>query len=372
MSAGQTGSGLKVAFSHDWLNGMRGGEKCLEALAEIYPDAELFTLFLDRRRISTALLKHTIHVSSLQNVPGVLSAYRYCLPFFPAAIRSFGTPKADLVISTSHCVAKGLRKGPGAKHLCYCFTPMRYAWLFFEDYFGGRDPLSRFAIKGILRSLRRWDVEANTQVDSFVAISKHVQKRILDFYDREAKVIYPPVDTEFYTPDATETRGDAYLIVSALVPYKRADLAVRALKRMGRKLVVIGDGPERAALQKMAGPHTLFLGRQPDEILRDHYRRTRALIFPGEEDFGIVPVEAQSCGAPVIAFARGGALETVNERTGVFFNEPSEDSLIDAIERLESRAMDPAEIRANVLRFGRRRFQDQMIEVIQKLVPKLS
>lgn len=359
---------IRVAFSHDWLNGMRGGEKCLEAISEMYPQAEIFTLFLDRSKVSGALLKKVIHTSFLQSWPASRTAYRYYLPFFPAAIGSFKPLTHDLVISTSHCAAKGIRKSVGSKHLCYCFTPMRYAWGFFNDYFGARDRLTQSMLQGLLGRLRKWDVRANQNVDRFVAISQHVKERIRLFYDREAEVVYPPAETEFYTPDLVLPKEDHYLIVSALVPYKRTDLAVRAMKRLGRKLVVIGDGPECRALQKEADARVRFLGWQPDEVIRDHYRRARALIFPGEEDFGIVPVEAQSCGLPVIAYGKGGALETVSEKTGVLFNEPTEAALIDAVERFEATLFEPVEARANALRFGRRRFQDEMKAAVSQLM----
>lgn len=245
---------------------------------------------------------------------------------------------------------------------------MRYAWGFFEDYFGSRDRLSQSALRILLKKLRQWDVQANRNVDCFVAISEHVKDRIRTLYQRSAEVLYPPVETEFYTPDPYLPKEDYYLIVSALVPYKRTDLAVRAMTRLGRKLVVIGDGPERTALQKIAGPRVRFLGWQTDEAIRDHYRRARALIFPGEEDFGIVPVEAQSCGLSIIAYGKGGALETVSKKTGVFFNEPTETALIDAVERFEAVSFEPVEARANALRFGRNRFQDEMRAAVLKLM----
>ncbi len=360
--------GIKVAFSHDWLNGMRGGEKCLEALSELYPEAPIYTLFLEKTKIPTSLLKHTIRVSPVQRLPKVFSGYRYYLPFFPAAIESFRLRDFDLVISTSHCVAKGIKKNPGSKHLCYCFTPMRYAWGFFDDYFGGLNAPAKPVVRFFLNRLREWDARVNAGVDRFVAISEHVKNRIRDHYGRDADVIYPPVDTEFFTPDPSVAKEDYYLIVSALVPYKKMDLAVRAFTRMRRKLIVIGSGPKKAALEKSAGPSIRFLGWQPDERIRDHYRKARALVFPGEEDFGIVPVEAQSCGTQVIAFGRGGALETVNKKTGIFFNEQTEVALIDAIERFEVSSWHPLDARANAVRFGRARFQSQMKAAAESLL----
>ena len=359
---------IRVAFSHDWLNGMRGGEKCLEALSELYPEAVIFTLFLEKTKVSSALLRHEIRVSPLQRLPNIFAAYRYYLPLFPAAVGSFRLEDRNLVISTSHCVAKGIKKKPGSKHLCYCFTPMRYAWGFFEDYFGAASSWAKPPIHFLLHRLRKWDKSSNGGVDVFIAISKHVKNRIFEFYGREAEVVYPPADTEFYTPDATVPREDFYLVVSALVPYKKTETAVRAFKRMNRKLVVIGDGPEKRGLEKIAGPGTRFLGWQTDEVIRDHYRRARALVFPGEEDFGIVPVEAQSCGLQVLAYAKGGALETVTDRTGLFFNEQTEASLVDAVERFEVSSFDPLEARANAVRFSRTRFKSEMKAAIDKMM----
>lgn len=347
---------------------MRGGEKCLEALSEIYPDAVIHTLFLERSKVSRSLLKHEIRVSPLQQFPFIFSSYRNYLPFFPWAVGCFDLREFDLVISTSHCVAKGVRKKNGAKHLSYCFTPMRYAWGFFDDYFGGQNPIAQAALRVFLRSLRQWDRRSSKGVDHFVAISGHVKNRIETFYGREAQVIFPPADTVFYAPDTSVAREDFYLIVSALVPYKKIDLAVRALAKLGRKLVVIGSGPERESLEKIAGSATRFLGWQPDETIRDHYRRARALVFPGEEDFGIVPVEAQACGAPVIAYGRGGVLETVGQKSGIFFNEQTPEALIDAVQRFESSSFDPVESRANAVRFARDRFKAEIEEAVRNLV----
>ncbi len=350
---------------------MRGGEKCLEALCRLYPQADIYTLFFEKSKISGQILDHTIYESRLRRYPKFLSFYRAYLPFFPGAIESFALKDYDLVISTSHCVAKGIRKNLRAKHLCYCFTPMRYAWGFFEEYFGKRSVLTKSALRFFLRVLREWDLRSNEGVDQFVAISEHVKNRIREFYARDAEVVYPPVNTEFFAPDPKVAREDFYLVVTALVPYKKTDLAVGAFNRMKqRKLVVIGDGPEKFMLQKMAGSNIRFLGWQPDEVIRGYYRRARALIFPGEEDFGIVPVEAQSCGLNVIAYGRGGALETVNEKTGLFFDQQSEAALIRAVEVFESSSWDPARARANALGFGQHRFENQMRSSIERILNK--
>lgn len=358
---------MKVALSHDWLNGMRGGEKCLEVFCELFPGSPIFTLFYEPEKVSARIAAHPIRTSYLSWLPGFFQNYRYYLPLFPKAMRRFRTKGYDLIVSTSHCVAKGIGKDKKALHICYCFTPMRYAWGFFDDYFGGKNLPAKWLIKSWMKRLRKWDVESSAGVDHFIAISQHIRKRIASYYHRDSEVIYPPVDTHFYTPDHRVEREDFYLIVSALVPYKKVSLAISAAKKAHKKLVVIGDGPEKARLEKTAGSSVTFLGWQPDEVLRDHYRRAKALLFPGEEDFGIVPVEAQACGLPVIAYGVGGATETVlSGETGVFFGELKETSLVQAIRTFEGRAWDPEPIRRNAVRFSRERFIMEIKSFIQR------
>ena len=348
---------LNVALAHDWLNGMRGGERCLDLICREFPRAELYTLLHRPELVSEAIRNRTVHASGLQRLPFFREHYRWFLPLFPAAIEAFRLPAGtDLVISTSHCVAKGIVPPPGAKHLCYCFTPMRYAWSLQEEYFG-RNRLKRAALDLALARLRKWDREASARVDRFVAISRHVQARIREHYGRDAAVVYPPVATQFFTPDARGGHDGYDLVVSALVPYKRVDLAVRTYARTGYPLKVAGAGTELAALRRLAGPNVEFLGRVPDEGVRELYRRCRFLVFPGEEDFGIVPLEAQACGKPVLAYGKGGLLETVVEgRTGVFFAEQTEEALVGAAERAAGTAWDAAEIRAHAEQFGEERF----------------
>ncbi|MBI2095701.1 MAG: glycosyltransferase [Candidatus Omnitrophica bacterium] len=346
---------------------MRGGEKCLEAAAELFPEAPIYTLFCQKDKISEALRKHPVRPSFVQRFPGILRHYRYFLPLFPLAAETWDLGDYGLVLSMSHCAAKGARKKAGAFHICYCFTPMRYAWGFFEDYFGAYPPPVKALMKPWIRWLRRWDKDSSGRVDCFVAISEHVKKRIRDFYGRDAEVIYPPVDTDFYTPDPDIQREAFYLAVSALVPYKRIDAAVRVFSRSGKELVVIGDGPEREKLEKIAGPSVRFLGWQSQESLRSYYRRARALIFPGEEDFGIVPLEMQACGGFVIAYAEGGALETVlPEETGLFFKSPVEIGLIEAVDRFERFTFCSDNARKNAIRFSRGRFQENMKDLIAR------
>lgn len=357
----------KVALSHDWLTGMRGGEKCLELLAQGFPAAPIYTLIHNPRAVSDAINRHPIRTSPLQQIPGIFAGYRYFLPLFPLMERLFAPPDAELIISTSHCAAKALRKRPGAKHLCYCFTPMRYAWAFHDEYLGAGS-LKQAAARPVLAALRRWDRRVSDRVDRFVGISHHVADRIRRFYGREADVVYPPVDTAFYTPSDAPRAGGFDLVVSALVPYKRIDLAVRAYCRLGYPLKVVGAGTETDALRAAAGPMTEFLGWRSNEEIRELYRSCRTLLFPGEEDFGIVPLEAQACGAPVVAFARGGALETlVDGRTAAFFHEQTEDALLAAVESAAARAWDADAIRRNAERFSSQRYLDGLAALIRAL-----
>lgn len=360
---------LKVALAHDWLNGMRGGERCLDLICKEFPKAEIYTLLYRPEQVSEAIRSRPVHVSGLQRVPGFLNHYRWFLPLFPLAMESFRVPAGtELVLSTSHCVAKGIVPPAGAKHLCYCFTPMRYAWSLQEEYFG-RNPVKRAALELALGRLRKWDRAASARVDRFVAISQHVKARIEQYYGREAAVVYPPVATQYFTPDERGGHDGYDLVVSALVPYKRVDLAVRAYARTGYPLKIAGVGTESEALKKIAAPNVEFLGRVPDEGIRELYRRCRFLVFPGEEDFGIVPLEAQACGKPVLAFGKGGLLETVAEgRTGVFFGEQTAEALADAAARAEGIAWDAGAIRRHAEQFGEARFLEGLRAEIDRLM----
>ncbi|MBU0676662.1 MAG: glycosyltransferase [Verrucomicrobia bacterium] len=349
--------GLRTVLAHDWLTGMRGGERVLELLCDGFPDAPIYTLLHKQGSVSQTITSHPITTSRIELIPGIYGKYRYFLPFFPRAIESFALPEADLVISTSHCVAKGVHRPKGSRHLCYCFTPMRYAWTFYEEYFG-TNPYKRAMLNPMLSRLRKWDHDASGRVDRFVAISQHVRKRINDFYGRDADVVYPPVNTGYYTPSG-EDPEDFDLIVSALVPYKKVNLAVEAYTKLGRPLKIIGVGTDTDELKAAAGTNIEFLGWLPDEEVREYYRKCRLLIFPGEEDFGIVPVEAQACGRPVVAFKKGGQLETVIAgETGIFFEEQTADSLIAAVEKATTRHWDPAVIRRQAEKFSIQNFID--------------
>jgi glycosyltransferase involved in cell wall biosynthesis len=366
----------RVVLVHDWLTGMRGGEKCLEVLCRLWPRAPLYTLLHRRGAVARAIEGRPLRTSLLQHLPRVERYYRYLLPLMPAAVESWRLPHCDLVVSLSHCVAKAVRPPRAVPHVSYCFTPMRYAWHMRDAYLAGRvRGLGARAVERFLGLLRDWDRRTAARVSHFVAISQTVRGRIAECYDRPSTVIYPPVDTDFYHPAPVE-REDYYLAVSAFAPYKRLDLAIRACEKLGRLLVVIGSGQDEARLKALAGPRVRFLGWQPNAVIRDHLRRCRALLFPGEEDFGIVPVEAMACGAPVIAYGRGGACETVvppggrREPTGLWFKEQTIDCLADALLRFEATARDfaPAAARRQAQRFNARRFADEMFAYLDDVM----
>ncbi|PID58905.1 glycosyl transferase [candidate division KSB3 bacterium] len=360
---------MRVAFIHDWLNGMRGGERCLEALCELYPKADLYSLFYEPGTLSPTIESMCIQTSFIQKLPGVFKKYRHYLPLFPVAIEQFDLRNYELVVSLSHCVANGVITRPQCCHIGYTFTPMRYAWDLYQDYFGGdrATGVVRWVIPYFMNYLRIWDTAASKRVDHFIAISNYIKQRINKHYRRPADVIYPPVDTDFYTPSSEDAPGEFYLIVSAFAPYKKIDLAIEAFNRLGYALKIIGRGQEAKRLQSLARPNIELLGALSDEDVRDHYRRCKALIFPGEEDFGIVPAEAQACGRPVIAFARGGATETTVEKdTAVWFHEQSVDAIAAAVKEFESRDFSPTRIRNNAVRFAKSRFQQEMYSCIEE------
>lgn len=355
---------MRVALVHDWLISNRGGEKVLEAIAELYPGADIFTLLHRPGSVSPALERHRIVTSFLQSVPGIHRRHREFLPLFPAAIERFDLTGYELVLSSSHCVAKGVRVPPGALHVSYVHAPMRYMWDLFEDYFGpGRArPAVRMAALAVRPGLQYWDRMSARQVHRFVANSHHVARRIARVYGRAAEVVHPPVDERFAAkPLEGLGQGGYFLWVGALAPYKRVDLAVEAFRRLGAPLWIAGGGQQAQALSGSLPPNVKWLGPVADEELLDLYRGARALVFPGEEDFGLTPLEAQAAGRPVIALARGGALETVTPATGILFAEQTVDALIDAVRGLDAfeRSFDPAAARQNALRFGKAVFQSR-------------
>ena len=359
---------MRVALVHDWLTGMRGGERALEALCELFPSAELFTLLHVPGSVSPAIERLQPQTSFVQYLPFARRLYRYYLPLFPTAIERFELEGFDLVLSTSHCVAKSAVTRGRTRHLSYCFTPMRYAWDQFDQYFGaariGRFP--SLVARTAMNRLARWDAATSERPSRYVAISRYVASRIRRYYNREAVVVYPPVDTEYFHPDGRPPERQL-LVVSALVPYKRLEVAIEASRLAGLPLQIVGDGPDRGRLAAMAGPDVRFLGRRSDAEVRDLYRSSAAVILPGEEDFGIVPVEAQACGRPVVALGRGGALETVVPgETGVLVGEDSPAALAEGIRRALDTRFDPVHVRAHASRFGRERFIAEITKVIEE------
>jgi len=351
----------RIAVIHDWLTGMRGGEQVLEAILELYPQAELFTLFHFPGTTSPSIEARTIHTSSLQRLASSASDYRTLLPLFPRAIREFDLSQFDLVISSSHCVAKGV-DAKGKPHVCYCHTPMRYIWDRFDDYFPRSKPLRRLAVSVIARRLRKWDVKTAAGVTRFVANSAFVRDRIGQYYGRDADVIHPFVNDDFLAAPLVEERGDYDVVLSALVPYKRVDLALAT----GRNLVVIGGGPMLDELRARAAPNVRFLGHVSRETVIEQVSRARSLILPGIEDFGITPLEAMAVGTPVVALGAGGVLDSVVPgATGIFFDAPEVDSLRGALDEAAARSWDRAAIRAHAARFTRARFREQFRQVVE-------
>ncbi|MBI5827560.1 MAG: glycosyltransferase [Deltaproteobacteria bacterium] len=370
---------MKVALIHDWLTGMRGGEKVLEVFCEIFPEADLFTLLHIPGSVSKTIENRSIKTSFIQRLPLARRRYRSMLPLFPLAIESFNLNGYDLVLSSSHCVAKGVIPPPGALHISYIHTPMRYVWDMRHDYFGGIGGVSGRLIALFSHYLRMWDVTSSARVDRFIANSAHVAKRVEKYYRRPAHVINPPVECSMFRLD--RDRGDFYLIVSAFAPYKRIDVAIEAFNTLGLKLKVIGAGQDGKRLRSIAKGNVEFLGWKSDEELAGYYAGCKALVFPGEEDFGIVPLEAMACGRPVIAYGKGGALETIiplnpalgakapeGPPTGVFFYEQTPSALARAVSMFEEREKEfiPGRIRERALGFSREAFKARIKDYVFK------
>ena len=363
---------MKVALIHDWLTGMRGGERALLAFCELFPDADLFTLVQVPGATDPIIEGRRVRASFIQTLPLASRLYRHYLPLFPMAIEQFDLDGYDLVLSTSHCVAKSVVVPGRARHLCYCLTPMRYAWDQFEAYFGADrvGGATRRLVKPVMAAMARWDRATEGRVHRYLAISQYVARRIELYYNRRSTIVYPPVETTFYTPAETpgmtppHERSNGFLVVSALVPYKRVELAIAAAHRARVPLTIVGDGPERERLEALADGEVRFLGWRTNEEIRELYRASTATILPGEEDFGIVPLEAQACGRPVVALGHGGARETVIDgRTGVLVG-PGIDALAEGLRHAAGRDWDRAAIRQHAERFSRDRFVKEICEVI--------
>lgn len=361
---------MRVALVHDWLTGMRGGERVLEVLCRMFPDASLHTLVHVPGAVSPTIERLQPHTSFLQRVPGIARWYRHLLPLYPAAIRLIDVGPVDLVISTSHCVAKSVVAPRGARHLCYCFTPVRYAYDQFDAYFGpDRVGRLRSALMRVAMTLfARWDRRTSVRPDRYVAISQYVARRISRYYTRESAVIHPPVDTDFFTPSPGRPRTGGALVVSALVPYKRLDVAIAACRRAGVPLTIVGSGPEEPQLRALAETGVIFAGALTDIQIRDHYREASVVLLPGEEDFGIVPLEAQACDTPVVALGRGGATETIVDGvTGILTGE-GVDAFASGVRRAIDMPWTPGACRAQAERFSVERFVEEMTEAVTSLM----
>jgi glycosyltransferase involved in cell wall biosynthesis len=358
---------------HDWLTGLRGGEKVLDAICELYPEATLFTLVRVPGSVSPRIEQRRIRTSPVQAVPFAGRVYRYLLPSFPAAVEMFDLDDFDLVISSSHCAVKSVIRPGRAVHVCYCHSPMRYAWDQFPAYFGPDrvGNVRHRLLRPIMAGLARWDAATADRVDRFLANSQYVAGRIQQYYNRRSTVVYPPVHTGFFTPqpalDAASRSG--FLVVSALVPYKRLEVAIEACRLARAPLTVVGRGPELYKLQRLAGQDVQFAGWQDDEAVRDLYRRSTAVLLPGVEDFGMVPVEAQACGTPAVALARGGSAETIKDGvTGVLVHEPTAEAFAAGLERASTLPWDTQAIRANAERFSREQFMSAFKTAVDEAI----
>ncbi len=367
--------GLRVALVHDWLTGMRGGEKCLEVLAEMFPSADLYTLVHQKGTVAPVIENRRVGESWIARLPGGRKHYRWYAPFFPLAIESFDLSAYDLVVSTSHCVAKGAVTRADTLHVCYCFTPVRYFWDLYPEYFGpGKgNTVSRATAPLLGHYYRLWDRVSADRVDLFIADSEHVRDRIAKHYRRHSLVIHPPVDTAAFTPaHAPAAKDSPYLVVSALVPYKGVERAIRVCSARGVPLRIVGTGPDEGRLRALAGPGARFDGWLSAEALRDAYRDCRALIQAHEEDFGIAPVEALAAGRPVVALAKGGASEVVTAECGVLYDDPTDAGLDAALTEFERLTFDSEELRRRSLHFSRDAYRDRMTDALVRATERFA
>lgn len=363
---------MKIALVHDYLVQYGGAERVLEALCEIFPEAPIYTLLYDKSRMNGALKGKIIKTSFLQKIPFARKHHRLFLALMPLAIEQLDLSDFDLIISDSSSYAKGVKKRKDALHICYCHTPLRYAWDYTDKYIeeSSYPKIVKYFLPHIINFVRKWDFKAAQRPDYFIANSKFIAGKIKKYYQREAEVIYPPVDIQVESRKLkVKSEKDYYLIVSRLMPYKRVDLAIEAFNDLGLKLKIVGDGPDRKRLEKAAGDNIEFLGSRPNGELTGFYEGCKAFLMPQEEDFGIAAVEAQMCGRPVIAFQSGGACESVADgKTGIFFNKQTKEGLAEAIKRFEKINFNEEEIKAHAQKFSKDNFKKQIREFISKAI----
>ncbi len=357
-------SGLKVAIVHDWLTNYGGAERVVEEFCRIFPEAPIFTSVYNEKNMGAIFPKEKVITSFMQKIPGIMKLYTKLLHLMPRAFESFDLSGFDIVLSSSSSCAKGVITTADTLHFSYVHTPMRYAWDLYHEYMESSGFFTKLAMKRLLPGIRQWDALTGLRVDYFLANSTITGKRINKIYRRDAKVVFPPVNTDYFTP-GQKNSGDFYLVLSRFVPYKRIDLAIKACNQLKRKLVIIGDGSQRKELKALAGETIEFTGRLNDEETRQYYRKCKAFLFPGYEDFGITPVEAMACGRPVIAYGKGGALDTVIPGiTGLIFPEQTVKSLMNAIEEFERIPFSRDKIREHAEKFSAERFRQEITETI--------
>lgn len=367
---------MKIALVQDWLTEMGGAEKVFKSLIGIYPSADIFTLvYNDKILEKLGISKDKVTASFIQNLPFAKTKYRNYLPFFTLAIESFDLSDYDLIISSSYCVAKGVLTHSKQKHICYCHSPVRYAWDLHHQYLKEaklEKGIKAFIVKYFLHKLRIWDIASLNRVDQFISNSEYINRRIKKTYNKESVTIYPPIGIDEF--EYNHSKDDFYLTCSRMVPYKKIDLIVEAFSKMpDKKLVVIGTGPDFKKIQKLVTPNITLLGFQSFSVLKDHMQRAKAFVFAAEEDFGIVPLEAQAAGTPVIAFGKGGVLETIIDgKTGVFFEEQNTTSLIKAVYKFENifQNFNSLEIRKNAERFGPEVFDEKITKLVDATLMK--
>ena len=359
---------MKVAIVHDWLTGMGGAEKVVIELHKIFPNAPIYTSVVNYKKIDPIFKEMDIRTTFIQKLPFSKKKYNRYLPLFPIAFESLDLSEYDLILSSTTSIgAKGVLRNSSSIHICYCNTPPRYTWDFYHEYLASAGRMQRIAIPILMHYLRTYDQLSSSRVDYYIANSTNVKERISKIYNKSSTVIHPPVDVEYYQPETvTDDTNDYYIIVSRLVSYKRVDLAIEACNKLNKNLIVIGHGEEFEKLKQLSGPTITLLGYQTDEQIKTYMQKSKAFLFPGFEDFGIAPVEAQACGKPVIAYGKGGALDTVlHEKTGVLFNDHTVDALCEAIQKFETMKFSSQEIRQHAENFSQKNFSQKILGFIE-------